>query len=255
MNVSPKVSIIIPYHRKKKFFSKTIKSLLNQSFKSFEIIIIYDDYNHDELDYVNNISKKSSKIKLIINKKNLGPGLSRNKGLYQSKGEYIAFCDADDLWNRDKLKIQIKFMENNKLNFSHTSYYVIDKDGKKIGNFKIKKKINYQELLKSCDIGLSTVIIKKKIIRNNNFFCQLKTKEDYNTWLNIVKKEKNLVGLDKFLTSWRFLNNSLSSSTLQKFLDAFRLFYKYEKFSIFMSFFFVLRLSYHAFSKKIKIYT
>ena len=255
MNVSPKVSIIIPYHRKKKFFFKTIKSLLNQSFKSFEIIIIYDDYNHDELDYVNNISKKSSKIKLIINKKNLGPGLSRNKGLYISKGEYIAFCDADDLWNRDKLKIQIKFMENNKLNFSHTSYHVIDKEGKKIGSFKIKKKINYQELLKSCDIGLSTVIIKKKIIKNNNFFCQLKTKEDYNTWLNIVKKEKNLVGLDKFLTSWRFLNNSLSSSTLQKLLDAFRLFYKYEKFSIFMSFFFVLRLSCHAFSKKIKIYS
>ena len=61
MNVSPKVSIIIPYHRKK-FFSKTIKSLLNQSFKSFEIIIIYDDYNHDELDYVNNISKKVQKL-------------------------------------------------------------------------------------------------------------------------------------------------------------------------------------------------
>ena len=255
MSFSPKVSIIIPYYRKKKFFFKTIKSLLNQSFKNFEIIIIYDDYNHDELDYVNDILEKSSKIKLIINKKNLGPGLSRNKGLSVSKGEYIAFCDADDLWNRDKLKTQIKFMKNNKLNFSHTSYYVIDKDGKKIGNFKIKKKINYQELLKSCDIGLSTVIVKKKIIKNNNFFCQLKTKEDYNTWLNIVKKEKNLVGLNKSLTSWRFLNNSLSSSTLQKLLDAFRLFYKYEKFNIFISFFFVLRLSYYAFSKKIKIYT
>tara|TARA_S200000501_G_C20844900_1_gene753237 strand:- start:1266 stop:2033 length:768 start_codon:yes stop_codon:yes gene_type:complete len=255
MSVAPKVSIIIPYHRKKKFFFKTIKSLLNQSFKNFEIIIIYDDPNPDELDYVNDILEKSSKIKLIINKRNLGPGLSRNKGLSVSKGEYIAFCDADDLWNKDKLKIQIKFMKNNKLNFSHTSYHVIDKDGKKIGNFKVKKKINYQELLKSCDIGLSTVIVKKKIIKNNNFFCQLKTKEDYNTWLNIVKKEKNLFGLDKSLTSWRFLNNSLSSSTFQKLLDAFRLFYKYKRFSIFMSTFFVLRLSYYAFSKKIKIYT
>ncbi|OUU31219.1 MAG: hypothetical protein CBB97_00345 [Candidatus Endolissoclinum sp. TMED37] len=254
MNASPKVSIIIPYHRKKKFFFKTIKSILNQSFKNFEIIIIYDDFNRNELDYINNISNKSSKIKLIINQKNLGPGLSRNKGLSLSKGEFIAFCDADDLWNKDKLKIQIKFMESNKLNFSHTSYYVIDKDGKKIGNFRIKKKINYQELLKSCDIGLSTVIVKKKIIKNNNFFCQLKTKEDFNTWLNIVKIEKNLVGLDKPLTSWRFLNDSLSSSTLQKLLDAFRLFYKYEKFSIFMSIFFVLRLSYNAISKKIKIY-
>ena len=190
MSVAPKVSIIIPYHRKKKFFFKTIKSLLNQSFKNFEIIIIYDDPNPDELDYVNDILEKSSKIKLIINKKNLGPGLSRNKGLYVSKGEYIAFCDADDLWNRDKLKIQIKFMENNKLNFSHTSYHVIDKDGKKIGSFKIKKKINYQELLKSCDIGLSTVIIKKKIIKNNNFFCQLKTKEDYTHGLISLKKKK-----------------------------------------------------------------
>ena len=86
MNASPKVSIIIPYHRKKKFFFKTIKSILNQSFKNFEIIIIYDDFNRNELDYVNNISNKSSKIKLIINKKNLGPGLSRNKGLSVSKG-------------------------------------------------------------------------------------------------------------------------------------------------------------------------
>ena len=90
---------------------------MNQSFKNFEIIIIYDDFNRNELDYINNISNKSSKIKLIINKKNLGPGLSRNKGLSLSKGEFIAFCDADDLWNKDKLKIQIKFMESNKLNF------------------------------------------------------------------------------------------------------------------------------------------
>ena len=71
---------------------------------------------------------------MIINKKNLGPGLSRNKGLSVSKGEFIAFCD-DDLWNKDKLKTQIKFMESNKLNFSHTSYYVIDKVGKKNWKF------------------------------------------------------------------------------------------------------------------------
>ena len=76
---------------------------------------------------------------MIINKKNLGPGLSRNKGLSISKGEFIAFCDADDLWNKDKLKIQIKFMESNKLNFSHTSYYVIDKDGKKLEILKLRK--------------------------------------------------------------------------------------------------------------------
>ena len=97
MTVNPKVSIIIPYHRKRDFFSKTINSILKQSFKNFEIIIIFDDNKYDELSYIKKISKKYSKLKLIVNKKILGPGLSRNKGIELSKGKYLAFCDADDL--------------------------------------------------------------------------------------------------------------------------------------------------------------
>ena len=111
MNINPTVSIIIPYDRKKNFFLKTINSILKQSFKNYEIIIIYDDNKYNELIYIKNISKKFLKIKIIVNKKVLGPGLSRNKGVAISKGKYIAFCDADDLWNKDKLKLQIKFME------------------------------------------------------------------------------------------------------------------------------------------------
>ena len=254
MNINPKVSVIIPYHKKKKFFSKTINSIFNQSFKKFEIIIIFDDNEKNELDYIRKILKKYPKIKLIINNKILGPGLSRNKGIAISKGKYIAFCDADDLWNKDKLKLQIKFMEKNKLNFSHTSYFVINHKDKKIGQFKIKDKIDYQELLKSCDIGLSTVILNKKVLRNKNVFCKLKTKEDYHLWLKIVKTEINLIGMKKSLTSWRSLKVSLSSSILQRILDAFRLFYVYEKLNAFTSLFYVLRLSYYAYLKKIKIY-
>ena len=157
---------------------------MKQSFKNYEIIIIYDDNQYNELSFIKKISKKFSKIKIIVNKKVLGPGLSRNKGVALSKGKYIAFCDADDLWNKNKLKLQIKFMEKNKLNFSHTSYFVIDNMDKKLVNLKLKK-INYKELLKSCDIGLSTVIIKKDILKNNNFFCKLKTKEDFKLWLKL----------------------------------------------------------------------
>lgn len=254
MNKNPKVSIIIPYHRKKDFFLKTIQSILKQSFKNFEIIIIFDDIKRDELNYIKFISKKYKKIKLIINNKILGPGLSRNKGIALSKSKYIAFCDADDLWNKDKLKLQLKFMEEKKLNFSHTSYYVIDFKDRKIGKFKVKSKVNFKELLKSCDIGLSTVIMKKKIIKNKNLFCKLKTKEDFRLWLEIIKTEKNLIGMKKPLTSWRSLNVSLSSSILQRLFDAFRLYYVYEKFNAFTSLFYVIRLSYYAYIKKIKIY-
>ena len=140
MKFKPLISIIIPYHRKKKFFVKTINSILNQSYKNFEIIIIYDDENQDELNFIYKLINKNPKIQLIINKKTLGPGLSRNKGISLSKGKYITFCDADDLWSKNKLKIQVKFMRKNRLNFSHSDYFVINNKDVKIGSFKVKKK-------------------------------------------------------------------------------------------------------------------
>ena len=107
MKTNPAVSIIIPYHKKKFFFIKTIESIINQNFKRFEVLIIYDDDNLDELNFIKKIKKKYSKVKLIINKKILGPGLSRNKGIILSKGKYVAFCDADDIWQPDKLARQM----------------------------------------------------------------------------------------------------------------------------------------------------
>tara|TARA_Y100000816_G_C26081832_1_gene570284 strand:+ start:1061 stop:1834 length:774 start_codon:yes stop_codon:yes gene_type:complete len=249
----PEVSIIIPYYKKRFFFQKTINSILNQSFQKFEIIIIYDDLNKTELGFIKKISNKNSKIKVIINNKNLGPGLSRNKGILHSRGTYIAFCDADDIWKKNKLNLQIKFMKKYNLNFSHTNYFVIDKKEKIIGKFKAKSKIGYQDLLKSCDIGLSTVIVKKNLLRKN-LFCNLQTKEDFYLWLQILKKEEKIFSFNKYLSCWRYLENSLSSSVSQRLLDAFRLYNTYEKNNFFISFYYVLRLSYYAFIKKLNIY-
>ena len=100
-----KASIIIPYYRKKIFFKKTIKSILNQSYKNFEVIIIYDDYNKNELKFVKDIVKKDQRLRLIVNKTNIGAGESRNRGLKLAKGQYICFIDADDVWMKDKLKV------------------------------------------------------------------------------------------------------------------------------------------------------
>ncbi|MDC1485740.1 glycosyltransferase [Pelagibacteraceae bacterium] len=246
------ISIIIPYFKKKFFFEKTIKSINNQSYKNFEIILIYDDLNQNELLFVKKVLRKVKNKKILINEKNLGPGYSRNRGILTAKGDYVAFCDADDVWKKNKLLNQLNFMKKNKLSFSHTSYSIIDRYSKIIGEFRIKKKLDYQSLLKSCDIGLSTVMISKKILLKNKF-CSLKTKEDYELWLRLSKK-KLLRGLDKKFTSWRITENSLSSSLIQKLLDSFRLYYYYEKYNIFISLFYVIRLTSFAFLKKIKIY-
>ena len=247
------ISIIIPYFKKKLFFEKTIKSISNQSYKNFEIILIYDDLDQNELSFVKKVLRKIKNKKILINKKNLGPGNSRNKGILKAKGNYIAFCDADDVWKKNKLLNQLNFMKENKLNFSHTSYSIIDKYSKIIGEFRIKKELNYQNLIKSCDIGLSTVMISKKILLKNKF-CNLRTKEDYELWLRLSKKEKLLRGLNKNCSSWRMTKNSLSSFLFQKLLDAFRLYHYHEKYNILLSTFYMLRLTSFALLKKMKIY-
>ena len=113
----PKVSIIISYYKKSFFFEKTINSILKQTYKNYEIIVIYDDTDKTELNLVKKILKKTPRSKIIINKNNMGAGLSRNKGINYAKSKYIAFCDADDLWHKKKLEVQISFMMKKKINF------------------------------------------------------------------------------------------------------------------------------------------
>ena len=107
------VSVIIPYYKKRHFIRETIVSVIKQSYDYLEIIIIYDDTNLNDLEYLQEISKLDNRIKIINNNKRLGAGPSRNKGIEQSNGKYVAFIDADDTWVQDKLKEQISFMKKN----------------------------------------------------------------------------------------------------------------------------------------------
>ena len=119
------VSIIVPYFRNKKYIKKAIESILRQTYQKFEILLIYDDFLKDELLYIKKNFDSQKKIKIIINKKNLGVAKSRNIGLKRSKGGYIAFLDSDDYWEKSKLKKQIKFMKSNSLDFSFTAYNIL----------------------------------------------------------------------------------------------------------------------------------
>ncbi len=244
----------MPYHRKKIYFKETLKSIKQQTFKKFELIIVYDDYDKSELIYVKKIlSQFKIKTKLIINKNIIGAGLSRNKALKISKGNFIAFCDADDTWKKNKLKFQINFMKKNNIEFSHSDYDIIDSYSKKIGHFKIPKIITKKDLLKCCDIGLSSVMVSQRLLKKEKF-SSLKTKEDYLLWIQMIKYTIKFIGIKKKLVCWRKLDNSLSSSIFQKLKDAFRL-YKFNlKFSFLYTIFCVLRLSYYTFKKKIIIY-
>ena len=237
------VSIIIPYYKKIDYIEKTLLSILNQTYKNFEIIIVYDDQNAKELNSLKKIIDDNKKIQLIINNKNLGASHSRNLGINKAKGDYIAFIDADDIWKKDKLQTQINFMKKNGFECCHTNYEIIDERGRIIANRIARNFFKIEDLIKSCDIGLSTVIISKKIKESNLQFPNLKTKEDFVMWLYILKCNIPIMAFNKNLTSWRKLDNSLSTSVLQKLFDAYRVYSKYMNFNFIKSIYYVLCLS------------
>ena len=139
-------------------------------------------------------------------------------------------------------------MLKRKNSFSFTSYQIIDERDKKIQTIKAKNFLTYYDLIQSCDIGLSTVIVKSKILKNLKF-PSLKTKEDYVLWLKLSKKIK-IAGFNKVLSKWRKTENSLSSSTFQKLKDGFTVYNKFLEFSVIKSFFSVLNLSINFFRKR-----
>tara|TARA_B100000989_G_scaffold298468_1_gene287939 strand:- start:656 stop:1411 length:756 start_codon:yes stop_codon:yes gene_type:complete len=245
------LSIILPYFKKKKYIKQTLNSIINQSFKKHELIIVYDQVDKSDIPYIKGILKNRIKYRIIENRYNLGAGLSRNIGIKKSKSKYIAFCDADDLWHKKKSETQLKIMKEKKLNFSHTNYDLINDRNKNIGHMNVKKDLSYDDLLKSCDIASSSVIIDRSILKRSLKFGNTKTKEDFSLWLKI-SKNNTIYGINKKLLNWRNVENSLSSNIIQKFVDAYIVFKNAENRNFIITIYYVIRLSVYYLIKKIK---
>ena len=237
------VSVIIPYFKKKDTILGSINSVLDQTYKNFEIIIVYDDESKSDWNFVKEIKNIDERISVIQNKQKKGAGKSRNLGIQNSNGKFVAFLDADDTWQSDKLSKQIEFMKLKKCDISHTSYSIVYRSKKVLGIRKARNFFDLKDLLKSCDIGTSTVIIKKHLINNYIQFASLTTKEDFVLWLKLLKQNNKIYGLNEILTTWTKSSSSLSSSTIQKILDGFRVYHNYMNFSSIKSIYYLLCLS------------
>ena len=257
MKKLPYVTIIIPYKNNLDYLFIALKSIFNQSYKNFKILIIYDDENKSDLFKIKKFFKKKVfkrkiSFKIIVNKYSLGAGYARNVGIKKSKTKYLAFLDSDDIWDKNKLKIQINFMEKNNILFSHTSYHVINSNNKIISSRSARKKIIFQDLIKSCDIGLSTVIVSSSLLSKEKLmFPRIKTKEDYVLWLQIVKKIKTIRGLNIKLTYYRKTKGSLSSNKLLSLINGYKVYRNYMNYGLIKSLFYLFILSINSLKKTI----
>lgn len=231
----PLVSIITPVYNAERFLDDTIKSIQNQTYKNWELVLVDDCSKDGSADMIKEFQANDDRIRYIKLEKNSGASVSRNTGIKNAKGRFIAFVDSDDIWQPEKLKIQIEYMLENKLGFTFTSYRYMKEDGrltKKVA--KAPEKINYRGLLKNTIIGCSTVVIDKEIV--GEFSMPLVRRgQDTATWLQILKTQDYAYGIEKDLVNYRLVGDSLSSNKIKALKRTWNTYRNVEKLSVFKS--------------------
>lgn len=202
------VSIIMPSYNTGRFIAETIDSVLAQTYKSWELIIV-DDASTDNTDEVV-AGYADDRIIYIKNEKNSGAAVSRNRALREAKGKWIAFLDSDDLWAPEKLERQIAFMKETNCRFSYTNYIEIDETSKPLGRSVTgPKKITKTGMFNYCWPGCLTVMYDAEAVGLIQIE-DIKKNNDYAMWLKVCKKENCLL-LDEYLASYRKRSGSISN--------------------------------------------
>lgn len=197
-----KVSVIIPFYNRRKEVLRAVKSVLNQTHKNFEIILI-DDGSTDDISEIQQLAEKNNSIKLYHNKENRGASASRNVGILKSTGDYIAFLDSDDEFKPGKLKTQVHYMVASNAVISHTSYERNMSGKKEVIHSGCDHGHCERKMIYNCSIATPTVMLKTDWVRKNKllFNEKLKIGEDTCFWLEILKRNSYLVGIDNPFTT------------------------------------------------------
>jgi teichuronic acid biosynthesis glycosyltransferase TuaG len=229
------ISIITPTYNCAQFIGETIKSVINQTYTNWEMIIVDDASNDNTEEVVKSI--KDERIKYIRLKENSGAATARNIAMENASGKFMAFLDSDDIWIKDKLEKQVKFMIDNNYNFTCTAYEKMNEKGDSLNKvFKPKKKADYNRILLDCPVGNSTVMYN---VSNLGKFQvpNIRKRNDDALWLQILKKEKFIYGMPDILMKYRIRNNSISSNKLSLVKYHWYLYRKIEHLSVIRSVF------------------
>lgn len=245
------VSIITPSYNTAKYISKTIESIQKQTYQNWEIIIV-DDCSTDETDKVVEPYLIDNRIRYFKNEKNIGAAQSRNKALREAKGKWIAFLDSDDLWESEKLKKQLSFMQENDYHFSYTRYKEIDEKNNDLGIMVSgPKKITKFGMSNYCYPGCLTVmydaervgLLQIKDIKKNN---------DYAMWLQI-SENINCYLLDECLASYRRRKGSISNQRIITLIYWHYILWKDAMGkNVFLSVYYTMKNMFFGFVKKLK---
>ncbi|MCK4340081.1 MAG: glycosyltransferase [Candidatus Cloacimonetes bacterium] len=218
---TPKVSVVIGSYNCERFIQETVQSVIDQTFKDWELVIVDDCSTDSTCQKINEIG--DDRIRLIKLDKNSGlPAVPRNVAMKNARGDYIAFLDHDDLWLPKKLEKQVEFLEKNKDVFLVYTKCIIQRDGKqlKVNPQKPRSGHIFKDLFLHFNfIDVMTVVIRNKKNANTYFFDEDKkfaTVEDYALWLSVAKEQK-VSFIDEPLAIYRVHSAGLSKGAFSHF--------------------------------------
>lgn len=234
------VSIITPLYNAEKYVEETIRSVQQQTYKNWEMIIVNDCSTDKGCFIVEQHARQDKRIKLINLAKNSGAAIARNTAIQEASGSYIAFLDADDLWHQEKLEQQIQFMMNNRCSFSFTSYVPMTEEGVLLERIiECPSSLTYQQQLRYNHVGCLTVIYDVEKL-GKIYMPLIRKRQDYALWLLILKRGITGYGFQKCLAYYRVRQDSLSANKMAMLKWNWLLYRDIEKLSLLKSSYYLI---------------
>ena len=249
--MSDLVSIITPSYNSHNYIDNCISSVLEQTYKNWEMIIVDDCSKDNSVKLINHFLKNDVRIQAIYLDNNIGAAGARNLAISKAKGKYIAFLDSDDIWEPKKLELQISFMKRHDIAFSYTTYQIISHDGlNKSQIIRAPDKMTYSTYLKNTIIGCLTVIIDMEKV-GSFAFPNIRSSHDMALWLLILRKGFTAFGLDINLAKYRLVYSSNSANKIKGARDVWRVYREIEKLSFFYSLWCFINYVFNAIKKRV----
>ena len=232
------ISIVTPIYNAAAFIEKTMEMVQAQSYKDWEWILVDDCSKDNSCEIIENYlsSHPDERIRLIKKEKNEGAALSRNRGIKEAKGRYIAFLDADDVWLSHKLQTQMEYMEKENAGFVFSAYEFGDENATGTGRVvHVPETLTYKKALSRTIIFTTTVLLDTEIIPKKLIYMPNVPSEDSATWWQILRAGYVAKGQDEILAIYRRPAKSLSSNKLKAIQRIWYLYRKVEKLSFLAS--------------------
>lgn len=225
------VSVVMPCFSSSRFISGSIESVLAQTFNDWELIIVDDCSCDNSVEVIQSFVDRDWRIKLIQLSENSGVAVARNTAIEAAQGQYIAFLDSDDLWLPNKVEKQLAFMQVNNYPFTNSAYDKIDESGVFFCHVGVPDRVGYFDLLKTCSIGCLTAMYDTKVF--GKVYMPTNTKrEDFATWLKLLRKVDYAYGLSEPLAQYRVYQNQTSAKKAKMAKENWRLYREVEGLSL-----------------------